>query len=316
MANRNKKAWIIASVVICGAVYLGLYGRYGEQWRATPSHAATARQNAADPVDLAYRAADLPTLIAGMEKQGDQSYAGTPDWQSNRDMLGSEAPRERGRLHLLDYKQFEDEYDGTYGRGAILFRLDTPGAHPVQVIGVQTLRYDAASKRVAAHGKPLLALVSPADGKLDYQQLELGGDIFLFRFGKTGRTRQGYQRTDAGLIGLALSTNRLLLPLHYIAALTPPNGRCDSTQPVPCRKIVTTFSGAKVDGNAATSGFSSVTLHSTLQTGHGEQSRSDRLEFDQARMQFQRFGDRGIETIEALSPAKTDAFLATLQPAT
>lgn len=185
------------------------------------------------------------------------------------------------------------------------------------MLGVQPLRYESKSNSVLATGKPLLAIVSPKGGTVSYEFLALSadGDPALLRFSKTGRTEHGYQRTDAGLIALATTTNRLLLSLHYIANLTPPGGHCRVGQTTPCRKIVTTQTANETDRDFSTAGFDSIELNSALISHQNQKKHSYALRYDPARFAFLQFNRRGVEKIEALSPALTDTFLATLPSA-
>ena len=315
MAKRNTRVWIaVGVVVLCGASYLGLYSNHWNPLPPPKPNNFSEQKNKQDSSYLAYQTVDGLSLIAGVEKQGDNVYVGTPAWQTSRDLLGFDAPSIKGQLHLLALNRFEGEQDGTYVKGAAVFRIDTQGDHPVQALGVQPLRYDAKSKRVLAEGKPLLAVVSPADGKIDYEFMALSadGDPAMLRFGKTGRTPQGYQRTDAGLIAFTIASNRLRLTLHYIANLAPPDGHCSVGQATPCLKIVTTFASAESDRDYGTIGFDSVKLDSTRISEQGQQTHSYRLRYDPARFAFLRFTGQGIDQIESLSPAKADAFLASL----
>jgi len=312
MAKLSKRGWTTVGVLmLSGAGYCWIYS-HADQWRSDPPRQISEHKDEQDPVAHAYQVANDPTLIAGIEKQGDKQYGGTVTWQSNRDVLGVEAPVIKGRFQLLDYKRLEDEQqEDFYPKGIMVFRMDTLGEHPVQMLGIQPMRYDATSNRVFADGLPLLAVVSQPDGTVDYKIQDLAGDLAMFRFSKSGDTPQGYQRSDAGLIALSLTSNRLLLPLHYIANLAPRDGRCSVGQATPCRKITNTFTYADSDGDAGTAAFSSVRLDSTLITERDKQTRSDRLKYDPTRHAFLRFDGHGIDPIEALSPVKADVFLAT-----
>ncbi|MBV8648610.1 hypothetical protein [Paludibacterium sp.] len=314
MEKRHKWFWrAIGVATLSGVGYFWLAGP-GAQWRPYQPIQYMPQKDKQDPSYLAYQAADELALIVGVEKQKDGQYGGRPDWQTPHDVLGIEAPQVQGRYRLLDYIRYEDDHDGTFNKGAVVFRMDTLGDHPVQILGVQPVRYDTERKRVVAASNPLLAVVSQPDGTIDYEDRGLTGPIATFGFGKSGTTPQGYQRTDAGLMVLTLTNHRLLPALHYTAALTPPGGQCEVGQATPCRKIVTAIASAEAD--AASAGLPVVILNSTLISQQTKQTRSYRLRYDHPRHTYLLFGDRGIDPIEALSPAKTDAFLATLPPQT
>ncbi|MBV8648608.1 hypothetical protein [Paludibacterium sp.] len=310
MTKRNKGILaIIGMALLCSIGYFWIVGP-GARWQSYQPGKYAPQKDKQDPVDLAYELADFPSLIAGVEKQGDKLYVGTPTWQADRDVFGVEAPSQKGRIHFLDYKQFEDEWDSTYLKGAVMFRMETQGDHPVQVLGIQPLHYDTEHKRVVAASKPLLGVVSQPNGKVDYDFFSLAGDIAMFRFGKSSSTPQGYQRTDAGMVAFTLTSNRLLPTLHYIADLTPHERQCKTGQTTPCRQIINTLSFEETPGDAGSAHFPSVKLDSMLITERGKQIQNYRLKYDPANHRFLLSDGSGIDSIESLSPTRTDVFLA------
>ncbi|WP_215778917.1 hypothetical protein [Paludibacterium sp. B53371] len=313
MANKQRTI-IIGTLIFIGMGYYWFYHSDGYRWQAEPPSRYLPQKNKQEPSYLAYQKATMPDLVPGTRDLGKAQYEGTPQWQSPRDLLGVAVPGGAGRLEIVEYLRFQEPDSERFHQGALVFRFETQGHQPVQVLAIQPLRYDPTLNRVIPQGRPLPVVVSPPGGKVSYEDQTLYGPISLFSFNKTGTTTRGYQRSDTGLVALSLRNQRLLLAQHFISSLMPPDGPCKTGQPSPCRQINTRMQVSATDGDASTAGMPSITLTSTLQSQQGQQQHAVRLIYNPARHRYLSATGADIDQIDALSPARTDAFLAALVP--
>lgn len=260
-----------------------------------------------DPRYEALNSTALLKLIPGIKAEGNDYYAGLPHWQQKQDLLGHPAVEEKTRLYYLHWYAHESNTELT---AHLLFRADTLDKNSTQMLGVQALRYVEKTKSWKADGKPILAVVSEPNGKLDTKSWREAGGISMFRFEMSHPAQAGYRRSEAGII--AASGKELNLVLNYLSGLEPTDGSCSVGNSTPCRKVLNQFTSNSDDGDASTAGWPPVTLESNEINQHDNQTRKFTLKYEPKQGVFLLDDGRSPQDINALSIKHGEAFLTSL----